>query len=254
MRLLGFAAGLLLLGANVRAQENGWGSSWTNAPTDHSQANRTVGGEIGRDLETGNNAEAERHLAELLRENPASAGAYRVAAMVHWKMHRYQAALDDCDHGIQLLRETTPSELGEVYLLRSHIYLAMKNYSAARAEDERAVRSNKRSETFNNDLAWLLATCPDARVRDGGLAVRYAKTACELGGSHDPEMLDTLAAAEAEAGQFDLAAQDEQRAIALSKKDRLAGAQKRLSLYQNHQPYHERADGAGPPPPPSRSS
>lgn len=58
---------------------------------------------------------------------------------------------------------------------------------------------------FKNDLAWMLATCPDAAWRDGARAVALAKLAVEA----SPEnvgYLDTLAAAHAEAGQYSEAA------------------------------------------------
>jgi len=45
-----------------------------------------------------------------------------------------------------------------------------------------------------NALAWLLATSPDAAVRDTGEALRYAGRAVELSGGADSAVLDTRAA------------------------------------------------------------
>jgi hypothetical protein len=53
-----------------------------------------------------------------------------------------------------------------------------------------------------DELAWLLATYPDSRSRDGSEAVRLAEHACDLTGRKIPALLDTLAAAYAEAGDF----------------------------------------------------
>ena len=58
-----------------------------------------------------------------------------------------------------------------------------------------------------NDLAWLLATHPDAQVRDGAAAVAVAEetqraSAAERAGKEDAGLLDTLAAAYAEAGRY----------------------------------------------------
>ena len=53
-----------------------------------------------------------------------------------------------------------------------------------------------------DELAWLLATYPDSKSRDGTEAVRLAKHACELTERKIPALLDTLAAAYAEAGDF----------------------------------------------------
>jgi tetratricopeptide (TPR) repeat protein len=53
-----------------------------------------------------------------------------------------------------------------------------------------------------DELAWLLATYPDSKSRDGTQAVRLAEHACDLTERRIPALLDTLAAAYAEAGDF----------------------------------------------------
>ena len=51
-------------------------------------------------------------------------------------------------------------------------------------------------------LAWLLATYPDAKSRDGAEAVQLAERGCALTDRRIPALLDTLAVAYAEAGDF----------------------------------------------------
>jgi tetratricopeptide (TPR) repeat protein len=53
-----------------------------------------------------------------------------------------------------------------------------------------------------DELAWLLATYPDSKSRDGTEAVRLAERACDLTERRIPALLDTLAAAYAETGDF----------------------------------------------------
>ncbi|HET6888091.1 MAG TPA: glycosyltransferase family 39 protein, partial [Candidatus Udaeobacter sp.] len=53
-----------------------------------------------------------------------------------------------------------------------------------------------------DEVAWLLATYPDSKSRDGSEAVRLAEHACDLTQHKIPALLDTLAAAYAEAGDF----------------------------------------------------
>jgi Flp pilus assembly protein TadD len=55
-------------------------------------------------------------------------------------------------------------------------------------------------------LAWLLATAPDAAVRDGPRAVGLARSVNEATGDRIPHVIDTLAASLAENGAFEQAA------------------------------------------------
>jgi hypothetical protein len=64
-----------------------------------------------------------------------------------------------------------------------------------------------------DELAWLFATYPDSRSRDGAEAVRLAEHACDLTGRKIPALLDTLAAAYAEAGDFSRAISTAEEAL-----------------------------------------
>lgn len=94
-----------------------------------------------------------------------------------------------------------------------------------------------------NNLAWCLATSRQPALRDGARAIELAQAAQVTLGGDAPGMLDTLAAALAEAGRFPEAVQTAQRAIELAKAqsrvDLAAGLTQRLKLYQTGQPYHE---------------
>jgi tetratricopeptide (TPR) repeat protein len=68
-----------------------------------------------------------------------------------------------------------------------------------------------------NNLAWLLATAPQASLRNGGKAVQLARQANELAGGRNPVILGTLAAGLAETGQFGDAVQSAQKAIELAR-------------------------------------
>ncbi len=98
-----------------------------------------------------------------------------------------------------------------------------------------------------NFLAWTLATSPDASIRDGAKAVALAERAAQVTGGLEPNILDTLAAAYAEAGRFADAMPIAERALALasgSENAHLAETvRSRIKLYQSGSPYHE----TGPP-------
>jgi len=74
------------------------------------------------------------------------------------------------------------------------------------------------------NLAWLLATTPDAALRNPQRAVELAEEIAQSQNFRDPNTLDTLAAAYAAAGDFE-------RALALGRRaGALARAQGREGL------------------------
>ena len=92
-----------------------------------------------------------------------------------------------------------------------------------------------------NMLAWGLATCPDAKVRNPPEAVKWAEKACELTKHKSPLLLDTLAASYAAAGRFDDARKWIVEAVKLAKEDgRTADAtefEQRQALYEANKPF-----------------
>jgi Flp pilus assembly protein TadD len=90
-----------------------------------------------------------------------------------------------------------------------------------------------------NGQAWYLATTPEKADRDGSLAIVLAQEVCSRTNNSVPRFLDTLAAAYAETGQFQRAAQTIQNAIDLGRaSENLRQAmQDRLLLYQQRQPF-----------------
>jgi hypothetical protein len=122
---------------------------------------------------------------------------------------------------------------------------AMKNgdLTDAVSHEEQALALNADSVEALNNVAWLRATAPDARLRNGDEAVRLAQRACELTRQQDPVPLSTLAAAYAETGQFDEAVATVQTAIVLAQQGGGTGfvdkLRQCLQLYMAHKPYRQ---------------
>ncbi|MGO9114977.1 MAG: hypothetical protein ACLP9L_37675 [Thermoguttaceae bacterium] len=93
--------------------------------------------------------------------------------------------------------------------------------------------------------AWLLATSLDGSVRDGQKAIASAEQALQLSPGKEPEYWDTLAAAQAEAGQFQEAVASAEKALQQARSmradDLIAGIQQRLELYKSGMPYRAEA-------------
>ena len=97
--------------------------------------------------------------------------------------------------------------------------------------------------TLLNDTAWLLATNPNASIRNGPQAVEYAQRAARLSGGREPAILGTLAAAYAEAGRFPEAVQAARTAIELARQQNqramVESIQAKLKLYEAGTPFRE---------------
>ena len=103
-----------------------------------------------------------------------------------------------------------------------------------------AIRLNPNYPQALDGLARLLAMAPNQKFRDGAAAVQMAERANQLTGYRQPEMLDTLAAAYAEAGRFPEAIQASQKALDLAYSadmtDLAKGIESRMRLYQAGRP------------------
>jgi tetratricopeptide (TPR) repeat protein len=123
------------------------------------------------------------------------------------------------------------------------VLLAMGRTAEGIQEDREAVRLNPNDVESLNRLAWLLATQPDAKVRDGAEAVKLAERVRDLTGGDVARFQATLDAAYAEAGRFTdaIAAAQKTRetAQAQGQTDLAAAAEKRLKLYEAGKAYHE---------------
>jgi serine/threonine-protein kinase len=158
-----------------------------------------------------------------LKDQPRAAAAFQRA------IELYQRAID-LDGGDFTARHG----LGQVLQQQGRYADAEQAYLGA-------IKAQPASAPAYESLARLLATCPDDKARDGKRAVEYATTACERTGWKDPLCLDTLAAAYAEAGQFEEAVRYQARALENPehKGDRRTGARRRLELYLHKKPVRD---------------
>jgi tetratricopeptide (TPR) repeat protein len=87
--------------------------------------------------------------------------------------------------------------------------------------------------------AWLFATANDQQLRNGPAAVQLATEAVKLTGEKDATMLDVLAAAYAEEGNFALAQKYESKAILKGDSQDIPYYQQRMQSYQAFRPWRE---------------
>jgi tetratricopeptide (TPR) repeat protein len=125
-----------------------------------------------------------------------------------------------------------------IYDDRGRAWSEKKQYDKAIADYNEAIRLDPKCVTAYNNRAWLWATCPEAKVRDGKKAVESAKKALEL----DPknaDWMDTLAVAYAESGDFVEAVRWQEKALADPQFKNNPDLRRRLELYRNKKPYRQ---------------
>jgi tetratricopeptide (TPR) repeat protein len=124
------------------------------------------------------------------------------------------------------------NNLGNAFLLEGQTAMAIQQWKLA-------LQSMPDLPSAQKNLAWVLATSPDASLRDGPAAIALAKRATQLSGGKDPLALRALAAAFAENGQYADAVAAAQEALQMSRSDPglAATVQEQLKYYQNRQPF-----------------
>jgi tetratricopeptide (TPR) repeat protein len=175
---------------------------------------------------------------QTIRLDPKLASAFSTRGNLWWVKKEYDKALADYNEAIRL-----DPKLTGAYSSRAGVWLDKKDYAKALADFNEVVRLEPKDAGALESRAWVWATCPVAELRDGRKAVDSATRACELTAWKDPSPIETLAAAYAEAGNFEKAVEYEEKALGLatdaSAKQQL---EDRLALYKSRKPYRQKPD------------
>jgi Zn-dependent protease len=168
---------------------------------------------------------------------PGADEAFERGVTYHEDGH-YEQAISEYNKAIEI-----NPKLAAPYYNRGIIYDEKGQYDKAISDYSRAVLLEPMYLEAYNSLAWLLATCPNSRYRNGVKAVEHAQKALEI--KEDGYIVDTLAAAYAEVGRFEDAIITQKKAIALSKKEgskrkRIDEYVERLNSYKANKPWREK--------------
>lgn len=126
---------------------------------------------------------------------------------------------------------------------RGDALLAIGRQAEAIADYKDVLQAEGSNPGTLNNLAWVLATSPDDKLRDGEQAVELARRVCEITGYSKGFMLSTLAAAYAESGDFEQAKEWSQKALDAESDEKVrANLQKELQSYEAGKPWRELQD------------
>lgn len=210
---------------------------------DHAQMLYNLGTAL---LQKGQRNEAITQFQRALERRPGDATIHNSLGIAFFQEEQWDAAAAHFQEALRIQPDNARAHtnLGTALLRNGRIDEAVAHYQKALE-----IRPDLAEAYYNlRHVAWVLATSPEASVRNGAKAVELAQQAERLSGATDPMIVGTLAAAYAEAGRFPEATAAGQRALQLAtaqnKTALVNDLRAQVILYETGQPYHETGAGA----------
>jgi Flp pilus assembly protein TadD len=183
--------------------------------------------------------EARKQLELALVLNPANSEFHEKLSSVLAQLGQPQEAIIQLKVALKLAPKAHPN----TRMALAGLLYATGDYRGAIAQYHEVLSAEPDLKEALNNLAWLLAVCPDETVRNGTEAVECAERACLLAKFKDAPTVGTLAAAYAEAGRFPEAVVTANFAIQLATNAHqvqfAAINQQLLTYYRAGRPWHE---------------
>jgi tetratricopeptide (TPR) repeat protein len=170
-----------------------------------------------------------------------------ITAMLPFIMERFSSFYlqNDIDVAEQWFTEAVAVKKDDPAILIQYAVFLNKTgrAKAAIAQYHKALELDPNEIGALDSLAWLLATHPDKKIRDGRKAVELAERACRLTEYMEPIFLDCLAVAYAESGQFREALRTARNAIVYANSLNLPELEQKIKahveLFKNNKPCRE---------------
>jgi tetratricopeptide (TPR) repeat protein len=178
------------------------------------------------------------HYKHVLRINPKNADTMNNAGVVLARMEKWDEAIDHYQRAAQINPHLPKfhSNLGDVLLKKGKVKEALEAFC-------KELEISPKDPWVANRLAWIRATSQAEDIRNAGEAVRLGEMACQLSDNKEATILDTLAAAYAEAGRFQEAIKTAEKALELARssnqKDLVIEIESRIELYRERKPFRE---------------
>ncbi len=189
-------------------------------------------------LQKGRVDEAIAHFERAVELQPNYPDAHNNLGIALFQKGRVDEAIAHFQIAVELRPDSAEAHfnLGSALVQKGEMHVAITHF-------QKAMDLQPNNPNIYNKFAWLLATCPDASIRNGPKAVHLAQQAERLFGGQSPVILRTLAAAYAENGQFPEAVSAAQRALQLATAQNGAALvnalQEQLGFYQTGSPFRD---------------
>lgn len=178
-------------------------------------------------------------LKNILKKSPNDVPVQLQLAMINAMMDQPRKAIDIYTNVLAKKPNNT-----DALVARASSYLTIGEHDKSIADYEKAAKLKAEHSGMLNNFAWVLATSPDDKLRNGKRAVELATKACELTDYKQAHIISTLAAAYAESGNFKEAIKWSKKAIELGKtgvnKEIQEALAKELKSYEKDKPWRER--------------
>jgi Zn-dependent membrane protease YugP/Flp pilus assembly protein TadD len=174
--------------------------------------------------------------------DPNRAESFRDRGLAWYFLGEYDRAIADATEAIRL----NPADATAVNN-RGAALQKIGDYAKALDDFQEAIRLNPKLPHSYKNLAWLRATCPQPEFRNGPASVANVTRAFQLVESlrdreSEREVVEwqaILAAAHAEAGNFEEAIRWQQKCLMESPPEAKEELQNRLKMYEAGEPYRE---------------
>jgi tetratricopeptide (TPR) repeat protein len=208
---------LMALAFSARVQAAYWQnglSLWTRAlacTADNVVAEQNLGQTVH---EQGRVDEAITHFEKALQINPSQASVHSSLSVALLEIGRVDESLAHLQTALAL----DPHD-GDAHYNMGNTLMELGQAGEALVHYNTALQINPDDTQALNNMAWMLATWPDAMIRDGTKAVALAERAVLLTDNTEPRAVATLAAALAETARFPDAVKTAERAAQLARDE-----------------------------------
>jgi tetratricopeptide (TPR) repeat protein len=231
------ALAVLLLRARVHAQAD----DNDKALADVEQASKIRGGKLPAMQLKAEILAASDRLDEAIEQMEELTELLPTNSELVFQLGLFYVANEQPRKGIEKFTSVLEANADNWRALRSRgdAYLSIAQQAAAIQDYETALKIQPDEEGVLNNLAWVLCTSPDEKLRNGKRALELAEKAAQASDYKKGFILSTLAAAYAETGDFEKARQWSQKAIDNGREGEIEQLKAELASYKQEKPWRE---------------